>query len=594
MAYLLGSFGTMARTQTEQHKMQQALHKAGAQDIESLLLPHGVLYTGKNPKHTRAYNDIIPIGKDGGILVGKLFDRDTYKPFSADDALAMNYAHKSVFLYQHFWGRFIGALYNQAEHALSLVRDPLGLSTLFYCENPGGTIFSTDISLIYEVLETKPSLDLSFFAEYITNTNQALPTTPFKEIKELLPGMALTIDAQGKITQQFMWDIAHLRGSFIADEREMEDRLLEVLKSCVKAWTYDLDGICVELSGGLDSSATLITLREVLPADKKLIAVNFIDSKTPSSNENEYAQEVADLCEIPLQLLDWHDIPLLAQLPSGWLPNRPSTLLLSRASAEQLYELAVSHGCHDIFNGQGGDHVFQAPAPQNALADYWLDRGLKGAMKPLAHISAAHRTSWSLVAYESAQAVMGYYRRKHTQSNTLTPFLAPDYASAMPKQDFYLKEPLTKFYPAKAAQIESLSHAVSYADRDQRFGQTVMSHPLLSLPLVELALKIPVYQSFNDTYDRIFFRRAATKMKQSKALWRTLKGQTTSTMSKSCIKEADQITALLLEGTLVKSGIINRPWLTDELIKMRHGKADNLWPLLHLITSQLWLNQWKL
>lgn len=95
-------------------------------------------------------------------------------------------------------------------------------------------------------------------------------------------------------------------------------------------------------------------------------------------------------------------------------------------------------------------------------------------------------------------------------------------------------------------------------------------------------------------HDRIFFRRAATKMKASKALWRTIKGQTTGTMSKACASQAGIITELLLNGTLVKSGIINKNWLEKELINIRHGKADNLWPLLHMITSQLWLNQWRL
>lgn len=597
MAFLLGAFGTGSHTKNMKQRAVTALEKAGHQPAHVMVLPHGVICAGQNNKHTRQYNHVFPLEGDGGILVGKLFERSNNKPFTLQHEIARQCSQNPSLLYQHLWGRFVGALYHQITHKLTLVRDPIGLSTLFYSEQPNGVLFSTDMSLLYDILEEKPSLDLSYFAEYIINQNQALPSTPLQEIKELLPGMALTVDAQGKSSQRCMWDISSLKGSYIADiadEHEMEEQLLAALKSSMKAWTHDTDGICVELSGGLDSSATLITLREVLPEDKKIVAVNFIDSKTPSSNENVHAQEVADMCNVPLHLIDWHGIPLLTELPAGWLPNRPSTFLFSHSSATEFYNFATSQGCYEIANGQGGDHVFLAPPPSNALADYWLDKGLKGITTPLKNISAAHRTSWPSLIYESAQAVAGYYRSKHTQTNAPIPFLTPEYANTLSQHDFYLKRDLAQFYPARAMQIQSLSHAIAYADRDQRSEQTVILHPLLSLPIVELALKIPTYQSFDETYDRIFFRRAAAKMKPSKALWRTIKGQTTGTLSKSCVQEADKITELLLQGTLVRSGIINKTWLQDELIKIRHGKADNMWPLLHLMTSQLWLNQWRL
>jgi hypothetical protein len=117
---------------------------------------------------------------------------------------------------------------------------------------------------------------------------------------------------------------------------------------------------------------------------------------------------------------------------------------------------------------------------------------------------------------------------------------------------------------------------------------------LLSLPIVELGLKIPTYQSFANDYDRIFFRRAITQLKKTKSLWRRIKGQTTSTMAKACASEAPHIQEIVLGGSLVKSGILDKQWLEKELIKLPHGQADNLWPIIHILTSQLWLNQWKL
>lgn len=586
MAFLVGSFGKLSQTYMAQ-KLRSVIKNQ--KNIQTITLPHGTIIAGQNPNHTQQYNEIFTVGSDS-ILIGKVFDRNGKKPSASQHCI-----HNPTILYQHFWGRFVAALYNKTAHTLTLARDHLGLSTLFYIKKADGILFSTDIALLYDLVEPKPTLDFSYFAEHIINVNQALPSTPFKEIKELLPGMTITIDHQGKSYEKFMWNIAELKGSYIANEHEMEEELSATLKSSIKTWTKDSSGICVELSGGLDSSAVLITLREILPESTKLVAVNFIDSATPSSNENEYAKEVADICNVPLHLLDWRDEPLITDLPSEWRPNKPSTFLLSHSSTKDFYFFATAQGCSEFVNGQGGDHIFIAPPTRTSLADYWFDRGYKGATAQLNNISAAYRTSWPSLIYESTQAVIKYYRGKHTlQEYNATPFLEANHTHSLSKNSFYLQDNLKLFYPAKAIQIKSLSHAVTYADRDQRFPQAIVSHPLLLLPIVETALKIPTYQSFNNTYDRIFFRRAATKMRASKALWRTVKGQTTGSMSKACASQASLITELLLNGTLVKSGIINKNWLEKELISIRHGKADNLWPLLHMITSQLWLNQWEL
>lgn len=450
MAFLVGSFGKLSQTYTVQ-KLRSVIKNQ--KNVQTITLLHGTIIVGQNPHHAQNYNEIFTLDSEN-IIVGKVFDRNGKKPSASQHRI-----HNPTILYQHFWGRFVAALYNKTAHTLSLARDHLGLSTLFYIKKADGLLFSTDILLLYDLVEPKPTLDFSYFAEHIINANQALPSTPFKEIKELLPGMTITIDPQGNSCEKFMWNIAELKGSYISNEHEMEEELSAVLKASIKTWTKDSSGICVELSGGLDSSAVLITLREILPEDTKLVAVNFIDSATPSSNENEYAQEVADMCNVSLHLLDSRDELLVTDLPGEWRPNRPSTFLLSHSTTENFYSFATAQGCYEFVNGQGGDHIFIAPLTRTSLADYWLDRGYKGATAQLNNISAAYRTSWPSLMYESTQAIIKYYRGKHTlQEYSATPFLEANYTHSLSKHSFYLQDNLKFFYPAKAIQIKSLSH----------------------------------------------------------------------------------------------------------------------------------------
>jgi asparagine synthetase B (glutamine-hydrolysing) len=152
-------------------------------------------------------------------------------------------------------------------------------------------------------------------------------------------GMGLTINTRGERSQELLWDVASFHGDFIKDENSFEEELLATLKSCTKAWAHDASGVCVELSGGADSSGLMLLLNDVLPKNKKLIAVNYMDSKTPSSNEIKHAQEVANACDTPLHFIDWQNTSILDKLPQDFLPNKPSLLLLYSKMREELREV---------------------------------------------------------------------------------------------------------------------------------------------------------------------------------------------------------------------------------------------------------------
>jgi asparagine synthase (glutamine-hydrolysing) len=496
-------------------------------------------------------------------------------------------------LFTNYWGRYSGVLYDPNKQSLTLIRDALGLSTIFYFANNHGIVFSTELSLLYDILKSKPALDWNYFAEYIINENHSLPTTPFAEIKELLPAMGFTINYAGNVSHELLWDINHLRGTFIQDKQAFEEELLFNLKACTKAWFEKSTGICVELSGGVDSSALVILLKDVLP-NAKLIAVNYIDSKTQSSNEIAYAQEIADACNMELFFIDWQNTSLLDPLPNLWRPNRPSSFLLNYTKAQQLMQIASSNGCNEIANGQGGDHLFLATPPESSLADVWLSQGLRNSFGIMRDLCEMQRMPWWQLINKNIISLANHCFKINSKTNSMCPYLDSAFLEQLITHNYYLKNRLHSFYPGKSYQFVRLSHAVSYAERNQGHQFQTYCHPLLSQPVVETAFRIPTYQSFEKGYDRIFLRRTISRIKHTKALWRTMKGHTAGTSTKMFAHNAHTIRDIILQGSLIKSGIINKHWLNDEIIRIKHGQSNNLWPLLHITVSQLWLNQWNL
>lgn len=591
MAFLLGAFGARCNDDYIKKISSLALRESAFNSLSQTQINHGIVFAGKKSGEIDSGN-VIPLTESAGFVVGKLFDKATYAHVRFDAELTRSVLSSSNTITEKLWGRYVGALFNKNNQTMTLVRDPQGLSSLFYVISIDGIVFASDLKLLYDALEIKPSLDLNYFAEHLIHTNHALPITPLQDVRELLPGMALTIKSDGTYSQELLWDVSSIKSCVIDDTDAFESLLLATLRSCVKAWAAEAPGVCVELSGGTDSSGVMLLLRDILPATTTLHAVNFIDSKTPSSNEIVYAQEIANDCKASLHFIDWQTVSLLDQLPHNWFPNKPSTLMLFHNMRQQIHQYVEQHNCSVIMNGQGGDHVFLSPSPKHAVADYWLDQGMRGIAAPLRAISGVYRAPLSAIVYDAAKSILNYYRGGRYEEVEPMPFFDRQFFSTIKCHEFYLTEKIRNFYPGKAVQIENLHHAISYCERDN-FPMTI-THPLLSQPIVELALSIPTFQSFAHGYDRIFFRNAVDRAKKTTALWRRIKGQTTSSMAKACAHHAHDIREIIVSGTLFKAGILDKQWVEIELGKMRHGYVENLWPILHILTSERWIHAWNM
>ena len=593
MPFLLGIFGSCSQSQKDRLLSVVTQH-AQNESLQNITFDKGLAYAGYAKDKHATSDTVIPLTDNSGFFVGKLFDRHNFSAasFSSLDVHAITRDPKLVL--KNWWGRYAGILHNNTTQRCTLMRDPQGLFPLFYYAQSDNVIFSTHLSLLYDCLQDKPSLNTDYFMEYVHDINNASSLTPFTGIQELLPGMGLHIQTNGSCFQEQLWDLSECAGSFITDTNAFEEELLSTLKLSVKAWVKDSSGVCLELSGGADSSGLMILLRNVLPDHKNIIGVNYIDSKTPSSNEIEHAQEVADICAAPLYFHDWQNSSLLDPLPTSWRPNKPNTFLMFNKAHQRLDSLAREHGCSEIINGHGGDHVFLAPQPIDAVADYWLDKGFRGITSPIQELSSTNRMPWWMLAKDTLKSIAGYYGKKNNTAHESAVYFDPSLNYSQKEDSFYLNPSMKNFYPAKKKHVKSLFHAIAFADRNQRMATRTITHPLLSQPVVEMGLRIPTYQSFNHGYDRIFFRNSVSRIKKTGALWRIMKGETTGSMAKSFAAHASEIQAIILQGYFAKEGILNKQWFIHEMAKIRHGHVDNLWPVIRFLMAQLWLNQWKL
>ena len=142
MPYILGAFGASYTRDNIKKLSNIALEQTAEGTLQTTPLENGIIFAGYKRDENYHYDNIIPLQSDQGILadqgilVGKIFDRANYNPISFNNELAQTFINNPKNISKLFWGRYVGALFNETNKTLSLIRDPQGLSTIFYIIKP--------------------------------------------------------------------------------------------------------------------------------------------------------------------------------------------------------------------------------------------------------------------------------------------------------------------------------------------------------------------------------------------------------------------------------------------------------------------------
>ena len=118
-------------------------------------------------------------------------------------------------------------------------------------------------------------------------------------------------------------------------------------------------------------------------------------------------------------------------------------------------------------------------------------------------------------------------------------------------------------------------------------------HPLLSQPLIETALRIPLPLLLSGGRTRGLARRAFVDYAPTAILNRELKGQTSS-YTLSLLRDASKFIAqLLLDGLLLEHRLVRREALVDVLLDDFPIAADTFFPLFACVAAEIWMRSWN-
>lgn len=273
-------------------------------------------------------------------------------------------------------GMFAFALWDGRTSTLFLGRDRMGKKPLFYYQDAKQFVFGSEIKcLLQNGVAGVP--DPEAINHYLTYGYVPAPWSAFRGIRKLPPAHYLEV-RHGHVSTTRYWTL-HYAPKNNASEAALLDELSALLIESTRLRMISDVPLGVLLSGGLDSSAVVATMRRLTSGSLKTFSIGF---DHPEYDELGYARQVARHFET-----DHHELIVkpdaVAMVPRlAWHYNEPF------ADSSAVPSFAVSELARRsvtvALNGDGGDETwlgYDRYAAAAAVDRYdWVPRNARRAL----------------------------------------------------------------------------------------------------------------------------------------------------------------------------------------------------------------------
>ncbi|MFT4250954.1 MAG: asparagine synthase C-terminal domain-containing protein [Caulobacter sp.] len=535
------------------------------------------------------------LARRGGVVLGEVYDTETTlagvpRPFDLSVLAGARPEDAAQVLTRCAWGRYVAVLTtlrgSTAEPPM-VYRDPLGGLECVTWTRDDVTLVSSQIPTAGRHAPAGLGLDWDRIEALVGDIALSSDELCLTGVQAVGPGV-LRHGPGGRQALR-LWRPRDHVGKAV---RALPKDLAACVEGCVRALVQTRSRVVAEVSGGLDSAIVAGVLRA---ADAPVAAVTHHYWATPEGDERVYARAVADGLGVEL-----------TAVARGELRYSPETLMRCAGGPrppfnaqdpdydDDMAQRLVAVGAQALLTGHGGDAVFyQMPTEALAreiLADLvrggWASRsgraravvGLEGAARRM------RMSVWKL-------GLMALGRRAADP-----PGLAGPSFLARP-QDLSRRHPwqrdLRGVSGAKRIQIQALVNTQALFGDSLRGRVADLIHPLLCQPVVELCLGVPANVLAVGDHDRPFARAAFADRLPAIVRDRQGKGDITQVFSRSLAGSLDVLAPFLLEGALVRQGVLDAarlaPLLDPQVIQWRDVTGE----LMRVIFIEAWVRAWE-
>ena len=534
-----------------------------------------------------------------------------FRTRSDTEVVAYAYEAYGEECFKRFNGMFAMGIWDESKHRLLLARDRLGKKPLYYSAQNGTLLFASELKAIMAYPAFRRKVDPLSLAKYLFFEYIPSPHTIFLDALKLPPASYLIWNGEGVEVKEFWSPWSPEAVTQPRSEKDVECRMMEILKQSVKRRLISDVPLGVFLSGGIDSSTVAALAQQEVPGKVKTFSISFED---PTFDESRYALLVSkhlgtehhEKRMAPKDLLDL--IPILPNILDEPMADASilPTYLLSKFTREHV---TVALG------GDGGDELFAGyptylahrvakqyerccslfhPAisfvgnllpvsDDNISFDFKVKKFLAGIGYPPGVRNAIWLGSFP---FPELKKVLSGDIGSHLDPSLIVQDIT-SYTRRYPVED---ETTLLQYLDLKLYLQEAILVKV---DRASMASSLEVRAPFLDHELVEFVMRLPSSLKLRGFTHKYLLKKAVRHLLPGEVIHRKKKGfgVPIAKWVKGPLKELfgdllapDRIRREGFLDSEVVSGLLNEHWL---------GKKDNRKPLWTLLVWQLWCNRYR-
>ncbi len=529
----------------------------------------------------------------------------SFKSHTDTETILHLYEEEGTHCLHKLRGMFAFAIWDSRTQQLFLARDRVGKKPLVYAIADGALLFASEIKSILQDPTVTAQVDGEALHHYLTYQYVPSPSTMFRGISKLPPAHYLVLQ-RGTITLNSYWTISYAQKLKLPRLTDYTDSFMELFTEAVKLRLRSDVPLGAFLSGGIDSSATVAVMSQLMNCPVKTFSIGF---EEPEYNETNYAALVAKKFQTEhTEFIVRPDaISILPKLV--WHYNEP----FADPSAIPTYYVAQLTREHVTvaLNGDGGDESF-------AGYDRYLADRLAGYYEKIPSVVRENIIKKLLNMLPHQENRRSFSRRLKRFINAISEGAERRYVRWLCYFDNEMKADLyTPAFLEKVSSVDSVNLIVSLYARsdaasflDKTLFVDVMSYlpddllvkvdiaamahslearsPFLDHKLMEFAASLPPHLKLRGVQSKYLLKKAFAHLLPDEVLYRKKMGFGVP-LDRWLRNELKQMTReILLEKRTVERGLFREKAIHQLIEEHQTRRADHSYRIWALLFLELW------
>jgi asparagine synthase (glutamine-hydrolysing) len=307
-----------------------------------------------------------PIGNEDGfvqvVFNGEIYNHERlrrelrelghrFATASDTEVIVHGYEEWGTDCFARLWGMFAIAVWDGRAKQLVLARDRFGKKPLFYHHRGQTLVFASEMKALLATGLVDREVDPIAVDQYFTYGYIPAPRSVLRSVKKVPPGAYMVFHGHQPTISHY-WRLTLREPTRLAEE-DAATEIRRLLRDAVRMRLMSEVPLGAFLSGGVDSSAVVATMAELLTAPVKTFSIGF---EQREYSELDYAAQVAR------QFQTEHHAEIVRPDVIGVLPDLVRAFDEPFADESMLPTYYVSRLAHQqvtvVLSGDGGDEAF--------------------------------------------------------------------------------------------------------------------------------------------------------------------------------------------------------------------------------------------